>query len=165
MNGYFATGIAAAILGLALGAFGVHELDANHYDAKIAATQAAQAKALAAALDNQQAAEQKVAAVDQQFTQEVTQHADDVLTYRAQLASGAQRMRVHVASCAAPSEGASATGSTDGAPAVADLAPAAADGVAAVAGDDQREIDKLTGLQQYVRAMQEQGYIASGAAK
>jgi hypothetical protein len=126
-----------------------------------AATAKAQAKELSAALANQQAAEGRVAALDQQFTDEVSRHANDILTLRAQLASGADRVRVHVASCAAPGQSASAAGSADDPAAVSDLAPAAADSVAEVAGDDQREIDKLVGLQGYVRAMQERGFIES----
>jgi hypothetical protein len=68
-------------------------------------------------------------------------------------------MSVHVARCAAASEGAGTTGGADGSASIANLAPAAADGVAEVAGDDQREIDKLTALQAYVRALQDQGYV------
>ncbi|MEI6002736.1 lysis protein [Paraburkholderia bengalensis] len=126
-----------------------------------AATAEKQTKALATALANQHAAEQKVAAIDQQFNDEVSKHANDVLAYRAQLAAGTDRLSVHVARCVpAAAEGASAAGGADGAAARADLAPAAADGVAAVAGDDQREIDKLDALQAYIRAMQAQGFIA-----
>lgn len=138
--------------------FGAARVTAQ-WDAQKAATAQAQAKALSAALANQQAAEQKVAAVDKQFNDEVSKHASDVLTYRAQLASGAQRLSVHVARCVPAAEGASAPGRTDGGSAFANLAPAAADGVAEVAGDDQREIDKLKALQEYVRALQGQGYI------
>jgi len=101
----------------------------------------------------------KVAAIDKQFNDEVSQHANDVLVYRAQLASGAQRLSVHVASCVPASESAGAAGGADGATANADLAPAAADGVAEVAGDDQREIDKLTALQAYVHALEDEGFI------
>jgi hypothetical protein len=152
--------VALAVTGLYL--LGWHQ-GAGHvsaqWSAEKAATAQATAKALAAALANQQAAEVKVAAVEKQFNAEVSQHANDVLSYRAQLASGAQRMSVHVTHCAAASEGASATGGADGASATADLAPAVADGLAEVAGDDQREIDKLTALQAYVRALQEHGYV------
>ena len=44
-------------------------------------------------------------------------------------------------------------------------AGAAADGVAEVAGDDQREIDKPAGLQAYIRALQDWGFVAYGGAK
>lgn len=152
--------LALAVAGLYL--LGWHQ-GAGHvstqWAAEKAATAQATSKALAAALANQQAAEVKVAAVEQQFNHEVSQHANDVLSYRAQLASGAKRMSVHVTRCAAASEGASAAGGTDGAGASADLAPAVASGLVSVAADDQAEIDKLSALQAYVRAMQEQGYI------
>jgi hypothetical protein len=154
----------AALVICALFALGWHQ-GAAHVNAQWSAEktqeQAAHAKALSAALTNQQAAESKVAAIDKQFTDEVSRHANDILTLRAQLASGADRVRVHVASCAATGQSASAAGRADGPAAIADLAPAAADGVADVAGDDQREIDKLVGLQNYVRAMQERGFIES----
>jgi hypothetical protein len=156
-----------ALVVCALFALGWHQGAAHvgaQWTAERTQEQAAQAKALSAALANQKAAEGKVAAIDKQFTDEVSRHANDILTLRAQLASGADRVRVHVASCAAPGQSASAAGSADGPPAVADLAGPAADGVAEVAGDDQREIDKLVGLQNYVRAMQEKGFIEQGDA-
>ena len=152
-----------ALLAVALFAFGWHYGAARvtaQWTAEKAASAQAQAKALSTALSNQQAAEGKVAAIDQQFNDEVSKHANDVLAYRAQLASGAQRLSVHVAGCVpAAAEGASAPGSANGSPAIANLAGPAADSVAEVAGDDQREIDKLKALQAYVRAMQAQGYI------
>lgn len=155
-----------ALLAVALFALGWHYGAARvtaQWGAEKAATAKAQATALSAALANQQAAEGKVAAIDQQFNDEVSKHANDVLAYRAQLASGAERLSVHVAACVpAADEGTSAAGAADGAAAHADLAGPAADGVAGVAGDDQREIDKLNALQDYVRAMQDRGYIERG---
>jgi len=151
-----------ALLAVALFSLGWHYGAARvtaQWTAEKTAAQAAQAKELSKALANQQAAEGKVAAIDKQFNDEVSQHANDVLVYRAQLASGAQRLSVHVASCVPASESAGAAGGADGATANADLAPAAADGVAEVAGDDQREIDKLTALQAYVHALEDEGFI------
>ncbi|TCK39630.1 bacteriophage Rz lysis protein [Paraburkholderia sp. BL8N3] len=123
---------------------------------------AASAKALSDALANQQVAEGKVAAIERSFNDEVTKHASDVLSYRAQLDSGAQRMRVHVTGCTAsdPSQGSASAGSADGASASADLAPTVASGLVSVADDDQKEIDKLSALQAYIRALQDRGYIA-----
>jgi hypothetical protein len=156
----------AALLAVALFAVGWHygaaRVTAEWRAEKTAAAQE-QAKAASAALDKQQATEAKVATIDQQFNDEVSKHANDVLAYRAQLATGAERLSVHVAACVpAADEGTSAAGGVDDGPATANLAPAAADGVAEVAGDDQREIDKLRGLEAYVRAMQDQGYIERG---
>jgi hypothetical protein len=152
--------VALAVAGLYL--LGWHQGSdhvSTQWAAEKAATAQATAKALAAALANQQAAEAKVAGIEKQFNDEVSQHANDVLSYRAQLASGAQRMSVHVTHCASASEGASPAGGADGAAAVANLAPAVADGLAEVVGDDQHEIDKLKALQGYVSALQSQGFI------
>lgn len=173
MNGYFATGIAAAVLGIALGAVPTHIFDANRYGAQLAHEKAARAadivrvnaeaaQQLRAALANQQAAEGRVATIEQQFNDEVAKHAKDNLDYRAQLASGAQRLRVRVTHCtAAPTAGQStaAAGRADDSAAFADLDPTVATGIVQVAADDQAEIDKLKALQAYVRALQDQGYI------
>lgn len=174
MNGYFLTGIAAGLLGLAIGAGGMHELDANHYGAQLNAEKAAYAsdiakvnaqaaQQLATALSKQQAAEGQVASVEQQFNSEVANHAKDNLAYQSQLATGAQRLRVRVTSCVpstAGNQSTAAAGSADGGAAYADLDPTVATGVVQVTADDQHEIDKLAALQAYVKALQDQGFIA-----
>lgn len=173
MNGYFITGIAAGVLGIALGAVPTHVVDANHYGAQLAREKAAHAADIARvnaeaaqqlreALANQQAAEGRVATVEQQFNDEVAKHAKDNLDYRAQLASGAQRLRVRVTHCAVgptADQSAAASGRADDSAAFAELDPTVATGVVQVAADDQAEIDKLKALQAYVRALQDQGYI------
>jgi prophage endopeptidase len=175
MNGYFITGIGAGLLGIAIGFGATHVYDgralateqaAHAKDNAAHATEIAQinadsAKALSAALAKQQAAEGQVAAIETKFTDEVNAHAKDSLDFRAQLIAGTQRVRVHVTGCAvsAPSESAAAAGSADAAAAYADLDGTTASSVFKVAADDQAEIDKLTALQAYVKALQDEGYI------
>lgn len=168
MSPYLLTGLAAGVLGLALGAGVTHKLDGSalareqaSHQSDLAKINAASAKALSDALAKQQVAEGKVSDIETQYQTEVANHAKDSLAYRAQLASGAQRLRVHVASCSSSASGqsAAATGSADGAAAYAYLDPTVASGVIQVAADDQAEIDKLAALQAYVKALQDQGYI------
>ncbi|MFM0638091.1 lysis system i-spanin subunit Rz [Paraburkholderia metrosideri] len=175
MNGYFITGIAAGLLGLAIGAGTTHELDANHYGAQLASEKAAHAadiakvnaedaQQLATALSKQQAAEGRVATVEQQFNTEVSNHAKDNLAYQSRLASGAERVRVRVTGCVPPTAADKSTtpaGSVDGRAAYADLDPTIATGIVQVTADDQREIDKLKALQAYIAALQQQGFIAA----
>jgi prophage endopeptidase len=176
MNGYFMTGIAAGILGIAIGFGGTHVYDGRtlavektgraadnaKYASTIADINAVSAKALSAALAKQQAAEGKVASIETQYNTEVANHAKDALDYRAQLIVGTQRVRVRVASCGpatAGSESAASTGSADGAATFGYLDGQTASSVFKVAADDQTEIDKLSALQAYVKALQDQGYI------
>jgi hypothetical protein len=179
LSPYLITGLAAALLGIAVGAGTTHELDANHYGAQLATEKAAHAadiarvnaeaaQQLATALSKQQAAEGRVATVEQQFNTEVSNHAKDNLAYQSRLASGAERLRVRVTGCvpgAAAGKSTTAAGSADGTDSYADLDPTVATGVVQVAADDQREIDKLKALQAYVAALQEQGFIAGPDAK
>jgi prophage endopeptidase len=178
VNGYFITGIAAGLLGIAIGAGGMHytvdavqlsrEQAAHANDNKkhadeIAQINARSAKDFAEALAKQQAAEGKVASVEAQFNQEVAAHASDSLNYRAQLVAGTQRLRVRVTSCGPVSptgQSATTADGADGAAAFADLYGPTASSVFKVAADDQHEIDKLKALQDYVRALQDQGFIA-----
>lgn len=169
------TGLAAALLGIAIGAGATHELDANHYGAQLSSEKAAHAsdmarvnaeaaQQLAAALSKQQAAEGRVATVEQQFNTEVANHAKDNLAYQSRLSTGSERLRVRVTSCVpgpAAGKGTSAAGGTDGSATYADLDPTVATGVVQVAADDQREIDKLKALQAYVEGLQDTGFISS----
>jgi hypothetical protein len=175
LSPYLITGLAAALLGIAIGAGAAHELDANHYGAQLATEKAAHAadiakvnaeaaQQLATALSKQQAAEGRVATVEQQFNTEVSNHAKDNLAYQSRLASGAERLRVRVTGCVhgtAAGKSTTAAGGADGGPAYADLDPTVATGVVQVAADDQREIDKLKALQAYVVALQQKGFIAT----
>jgi hypothetical protein len=168
MSPYLITGLAAALLGAALAGGVTHKIDgaalareqASH-QADLAKINAASAAALAAAVVKQQAAEGQVASVEAQYTTEVSNHAKDTLALRAQLASGAQRLRVHVTGCTAASsgQGSSSSGSVDDGAASADLDPTVASGIIQVAADDQAEIDKLAALQAYVKSLQDQGFI------
>ncbi|MFM0432375.1 lysis system i-spanin subunit Rz [Paraburkholderia aspalathi] len=155
------------------GAILAHEQTAHANDNKkhadeIALINAKSAKDFADALAKQQAAEGKVASVETQFNQEVAAHASDSLNYRAQLITGTQRLRVRVASCGPVSptgESAASASGADGAATFADLYGPTASGAFKVAADDQHEIDKLAGLQDYVRKMQDLGYIGKATDK
>ncbi|KWZ49238.1 lysozyme [Burkholderia savannae] len=121
-----------------------------------------------AALDAEQraiaahdAAASAVAAVDQRTTKERNEHEAENRSLRAALAAGTERLRVAVRSCTAAdrdgmSGASSAAGMGDGAAAYADVDAAVAERVFGVAGDDQREIDKLTALQGYVCSIRPQ---------
>ncbi|KAG8153074.1 lysis system i-spanin subunit Rz [Burkholderia catarinensis] len=118
-----------------------------------------------AALDAEQraiaahdSAASQMAAVDAQLTKERTDHETENRSYRAALSAGTERLRIAVRNCTATGADGlpgttGAAGLGDGAAAVADLDPAVAERAFAVAGDDQREIDKLKAVQGWVRAV------------
>lgn len=169
MSPYLIVGLVAALLGAAISGGATHKIDGTalareqaSHQADLAKINAASAKALSDALAKQQVAEGKVSDIETQYNTEVSNHAKDSLDYRAQLASGAQRMRVHVTGCsvAPASQSTTAAGSADDAATFADLDPTVASGVVQVAADDQAEIDKLAALQAYVKALQDQGFIS-----
>ncbi|KVD76970.1 lysozyme [Burkholderia sp. ABCPW 14] len=162
----------AALLGMAAGAGIDHLISARRLaDEQAARALDAQRHAEAlgaisrAALDAEQraiaahdAAASRVAAVDAKTTKERNKHEAENRSLRAALGAGTERLRVVVRNCAAAGrDGLSGAGSPagmgDGATAYADLDGALAERVFAVAGDDQREIDKLTALQGYVCAV------------
>ncbi|CAD6536517.1 hypothetical protein LMG27952_03160 [Paraburkholderia hiiakae] len=161
--------VIAALLGAAVGAEVLHLIGAR----QLAAEQAAHAKdneqhandmlnVSHAALEGEQraidahnVAQAALAAADAAITQEKDAHETDNRSYRAALAAGTERVRVAVRNCSAAGSGnatgpARAAGVGDGSAAVADLDPAVAERVFRVAGDDQREIDKVKALQAYV---------------
>ncbi|WP_242468147.1 lysis system i-spanin subunit Rz [Burkholderia plantarii] len=110
------------------------------------------------ASDTHAAAASRVAAVDAQMTKERMAHEIENRNARTALAAGTDRLRVAVRNCsAADADGVpratGATGVGDGAATIADLDGATAERAFAVAGDDQREIDKLRALQAYVCAI------------
>ncbi|WP_437176678.1 lysis system i-spanin subunit Rz [Burkholderia glumae] len=110
------------------------------------------------ASDAHDAAASQVAAVDAQMTKERMAHEIDNRNARTALAAGTDRLRVAVRNCSAADAGGmpratGATGVGDGATTIADLDGATAERAFAVAGDDQREIDKLRTLQAYVCAI------------
>lgn len=109
------------------------------------------------AMDAHDAAAAAVAAADRKQTEERTRHETENRDYRAALREGAERLRIAVTSCSAAGGGgidvpgaAGATSMGDGAAAYADVDPAIAERVFAVAGDDESQIDKLRMLQAYV---------------
>ncbi|ALK30824.1 lysis system i-spanin subunit Rz [Burkholderia plantarii] len=159
----------AVALSISAGAYGMHVFDARALAAEKAerATDgqkhAADLLAISrTALDAQQraiaahdTAAARVAAVDSKFTKERMDHENDNRRYRDALAAGTDQLRVTVRNCSPAgadslSGGAGAASVGDGATAVADLDRATAERAFAVAGDDQREIDKLRALQEYV---------------
>ncbi|AYX28685.1 lysis system i-spanin subunit Rz [Burkholderia pseudomallei] len=162
----------AALLGMAAGA-GVEHLTGARRLADERAARALDARRHAealdaisrAALDAEQraiaahdAAASVVAAVDQRTTKERNEHEAESRSLRAALAAGTERLRVAVRHCTAAGRdgmsGASgAAGVGDGAAAYADVDAAVAERVFSVAGDDQREINKLKVLQGYVCAV------------
>ncbi|KUY54296.1 lysis system i-spanin subunit Rz [Burkholderia sp. RF2-non_BP3] len=162
----------AALLGAAAGA-GVEHLisarqlaheqsaratDAQRHTDDLEAISRAALTAEQRAIAAHDAAASQVAAVDAQLTKERTDHETENRSLRAALAAGTDRLRVTVRNCtAAGSDGlpgaTSAAGVGNGATAYADLDPAVAERVFGVAGDDQREIDKLRAVQGYVCAV------------
>lgn len=168
MNLTLIAALAAAVAGAAIGGTAAYEFenralqaekaahaqDTAKYEAQRAQYAAAAAQAASAALAQQQAQATQIADLDDQLTKEKQAHEIDSRNYAAALASGAQRVRVAVRNCAfataGSGKGAAAPGVDDGGAATADLDPAVASRVFSVAGDDQREIDKLRALQAYV---------------
>jgi hypothetical protein len=166
--------VVGALLGGAVTGITVHKLDG----AKLAQVQKANAETLdrinataaqqlAAALAKGQAAEGKVATIQQQYDQEIAQHAKDNLDYRAKLLSGANviRVRVNPTSCGAStgSKGASSAAGTDDAATYADLSPAVAASVFTVTDGTNGADDvatRLRKLQAYVMELQQDGYIS-----
>jgi hypothetical protein len=120
------------------------------------------AQQLADALAKRQVVEGQVTTLQQQYQTEIAQHAKDNLDYQRKLLAGTERVRVHVAGCSIPgtaSQGAIATPGTNDTPAVAELSPSTAASAVAVADDADATAARLVALQDYVRKMQDAGYI------
>jgi prophage endopeptidase len=135
-----------------------HSQDNARYAKQVGDMEAAAAAADAKALADHRAQEGRIETLDDQLTKEKTDHENDSRAYTAALADGSKRLRIAVTSCShARSDNvpaaASAPGVDDGGATYADLDPATAGRVFTVAGDDQREIDKLAALQKYVCAI------------
>ncbi|MDR3098901.1 MAG: lysis protein [Paraburkholderia sp.] len=135
-----------------------HAKDNERHAADLTAMSRAALDAQQRAIAEHDTAANRVADVDAQLTKERETHETDSARLRADLASGAQRLRVAVANCAATGRNgvpgtASAARGGDGATAFADLDRSVAQRVFGVAADDQREIDKLKALQGYVCAV------------
>ncbi|MDA0560311.1 lysis system i-spanin subunit Rz [Burkholderia pseudomallei] len=164
-----------ALLGAAAGAGGDHLIGARQLsDERVERAVDAQRHAenlnslSRAALDAERraiaahdAAASSVAVIDAKLTKERNAHEAENRNHRAALAAGTERLRVAVSNCSTAShdgvsDAASAASVGDGAATYADLDRAVAERIFAVAGDDQREIDKLTALRGYVCAVRPQ---------
>jgi prophage endopeptidase len=135
-----------------------HARDSAQYAKTLKAISDASLTAQRKAERDRQTAEKKIEALDAQLTKEQQTHEADNLDYRTPLAAGTERLRIAVTHCAADDaagvRGAAGTAGVDDEGATyADLDPAVAGRVFRVAGDDQREIDKLRALQAYVCAI------------
>ncbi|MGT2474573.1 lysis system i-spanin subunit Rz [Paraburkholderia terrae] len=180
MNGYWITGLAAAVLGIALGTAGVHALDANYYGAQLGVERAARANdnrrhadelnAISKAaldaerrvIDEHRVAERNISIADAQLTKERQAHEADNSRYRVALDAGTRRLRVAVTKCSTGVDNLSGTTGTarvdDGTTTYADLDRAVAERVFRVAGDDDNEISKVKALQAYVCAVRPTTY-------
>ena len=129
---------------------------------EIAKINAASAKQLADALAKGQAAEGRVASLEQQYDTEVANHAKDNLDWRAKLLDGTNRVRVHVTAChpaSTGSKGTAAASATDDSAASADLSPAVAASAFTVVDGADDTASRLRALQAYVAELQNDGYI------
>ncbi|MFM0226173.1 lysis system i-spanin subunit Rz [Paraburkholderia dipogonis] len=184
MAPYLITGLAAALLGIAIGACGTHALDSNHYGAQLATERAEHAHdneqhandlnlmskaALDAenrAIEAHTVAEGKIATLDDQLTKEKEAHEADNSRNRAAIADGTRRLRIAVSNIH-PTSG-DQTGGSAGAPSVDDGTSGTAElprpfgvalfGIVDNADDDARA--KAIGLQGYVCILQQQGIVA-----
>jgi len=156
-------GVSFAITHKIDGAALAHEQKAHADD--IARINATAAQQLATALEHQQAAEGAVYTLQQQYDNEVAQHAKDSLDYRAKLLAGTERVRVHVSGCsigAASGKSAAAAPGADGSTSYGFLSPETAANVAGLADEADANTAKLRALQQYVTELQNNGFISNG---
>lgn len=164
--------VVGAIIGGAIGWTVTHKLDGAalaheqkaHAD-DIARINATAAQQLATALAHQQAAEGAVYTLQQQYDNEVAQHAKDSLDYRAKLLAGTERVRVHVSGCGdarASGKGAAPAPGSDGAASYGFLSPEAAASANDVTDEADANTAKLRALQQYVTELQNNGFISNG---
>ena len=180
MSPYFLTGLIAGLLGVAIGAGGAYTYESRH----LAIEQAAHARdneqhandlnlISKAALDAEQraidahtVAEGKIAAMDQQLTQERQAHEADNDRNRAAIADGTRRLRIAVSNfhSAGSDEGSSGTGSGsvgDGSSGTAEIPRAFGLALFSIADDaDSDARAKADYLQRYVCILQRQGLIA-----
>lgn len=161
--------VIGALLGGAVAYTITHKIDGaelSHvkaaYADDIARINATSAKQLADALAKQQAAEGHVATLEQQYNTEVSQHAKDSLDYRAKLLAGTERVRVRVAgsNCTPGSKSTATPGATDDTAPTFYLPGATAASVIAVVDSADATAAQLRALQQYVKGLQDDGYIS-----
>lgn len=134
-----------------------HQRDVANYETQLAKLSAAAVAADEQAMAAHRLAEGKIATLDAQLTQERDAHEADSRKYVSDLAAGTRRLRVAVANCSTGRDdvpaAASAPSVDNGAATYADLDPATASRVFAVADVDQRQIDKLKALQAWACAV------------
>jgi hypothetical protein len=176
MSPYLITGLAAGLLGIAIGAGGAHEFDSNRYGAQLSAEQAAHARdneqhandlnlISKAALDAEQravdahtVAEGKIATLDDQLTKEKQVHEAENARNRAAIADGARRLRIAVSNFhpASGNEADTASGTVsvgDGTAGTAELPPAVGVALFSIADDADDDRQKVIYLQGYVCAI------------
>lgn len=180
MSPYFLTGLIAGLLGVAIGAGGAYTYESR----ELALEQAAHARDNArhandltfiskAALDAEQraieahtVAEGRIAAMDQQLTQEKQAHEADNARNRAAIADGTRRLRIavsnfHSAGGNEAGSGTAAGGVGDGASGTAELPRAFGLALFTIVDDaDSDARAKADYLQRYVCILQRQGLIA-----
>ncbi|MBN3848134.1 lysozyme [Paraburkholderia sp. Ac-20342] len=172
MNKYWITGIAAGVLGIALGAGGTYVWESRALLAEQAAhandnqRHANELNAISkTALDAEQRAERdhtvaegRIATIDDQLTKEKEAHEADNARNRTLIADGTRRLRIAVSNFRATGGG-SAVASTapggmgDGASGTADLSPAFGLALFSIADDADAERQKVIYLQGYVCAI------------
>jgi hypothetical protein len=176
MSPYLITGLAACLLGIAIGAGGTHEFDANHYGAQLAAEKAAHSNDVALrenmlnaisktaldaeqrAIDAHQIAEGRIATLDDQLTKEKQAHEADNTRNRLAIANGNRRLRIavsnfHPASGDQAGTAATAGGVGDGASGTAELSRPFGLALFSIADDADADRAKVTYLQGYVCAI------------
>lgn len=174
MSPYLITGLAAALLGAALGAAGTHAIDADHYGAQIASgkvdlaneklSHTADLKAVSdkaagdafAALAHQKTLQKQIADMDAAHQQEIADEKAKNSKLAADVAAGSVRLRVAIAAARAASVGSvsasagPASGSDD---TTVELAPSARQAYFEVAGGIADDQSKIIGLQNYIKTV------------
>ncbi|CAN7645350.1 lysis system i-spanin subunit Rz [Paraburkholderia terricola] len=184
MNGYFITGIAAGVLGIAIGAGGMHytvdavELsheqtahanDNTRHTNDLNLISKAALDAENRAIETHTVAEGKIATMDEQLTKERIAHEADNKLNRDAIADGNRRLRIAVSNFH-PASG-DQTGGSPGAGSVGDGASGyaylpSATGLALFSIVDDADGDaraKADYLQGYVRELEDSGYIVKQA--
>lgn len=180
MSPYFLTGLVAGLLGIAIGAGGAytyesrelaieqasHARDNERHSKDIADFSRAALDAAQLAIQAHTVAEGKIAAMDQQLTQEKEAHEADNARNRAAIADGTRRLRIAVSNFRPTSGNEAGTGSStggvgDGAGGTAELPRPFGLALFAIVDDaDSNARAKADYLQRYVCILQRQGLIA-----
>ena len=180
MNGYFVTGIAAGLLGIALGAGGaytyenrallaeqaVHAKDNEQHANDLHLLSKAALDAENRAIEAHTVAEGKIATLDDQLTKEKEAHEADNARNRLAIADGSRRLRIAVSNFHSAGSDKAGTGPStgsvgDGASGWAELSPTFGSSLFAIVDDaDNDARGKADYLQRYVEQLEDSGYIA-----